>query len=169
MGAKRVLICEDDELELAALNRAATDAGFEIVGTARHAVELLQLVQIHQPDAALVRNEISGVSGLEVTEDLSRMEPRVEVILLTTDVSLEPLGLAAGAFAVVIRRDSEMLVAALGALGEWLDGGERRKGGDRRSGLDRRELQDWSKVFSERRSGEDRRREARRKSEQDPP
>ncbi len=100
------------------------------------------------------------MSGVEVTEDLTRLERRVEVILLTTDVSLEPLGLAAGAFAVVPRGDSETLETALGALGEWLGGGERRKGGDRRSGLDRREHQDWSKVFSERRSGDDRRQGA---------
>ncbi len=100
-----MLICDDDELELSVLKQAATEAGFEVVDTARHAVELLQLVEIHQPDAAIVRNEIYGVSGLEVTEDLSRLEPPVEVILVTTDVSLEPLGLAAGAFAVVLRRE----------------------------------------------------------------
>jgi DNA-binding NarL/FixJ family response regulator len=163
-----MLICDDDELELAVLKRAAADAGFEVVDTARHAIELLQLVQVHQPEAAIVRNEVYGVSGLEVTEDLSRLEQRVEVILVTTDVSLEPLGLAAGAFAVVLRRDSEMLETALGALGEWLGGGERRMGTDRRSGMDRRELQDWSKVFSERRSDVDRRKGPRRKTDRDP-
>jgi CheY-like chemotaxis protein len=164
-----MLICDDDELERSVLKQAAAEAGFEVVDTARHAVELLQLVEIHQPDAAIVRNEVYGVGGLEVTEDLSRLEPRVEVILVTTDVSLEPLGLAAGAFAVVLRRDTEMLESALGALSEWLGGGERRKGGDRRSGLERREYQDWAKVFSERRSGDDRRQKPRRKSDQRQP
>jgi CheY-like chemotaxis protein len=160
-----MLICDDDELELAVLKHTAAAAGFDVVGTARHAIELLQLVGIHQPAAAIVRNEVYGVSGLEVTEDLRRLEPPVEVVLVTTDVSLEPLGLAAGAFAVVLRRDTEMLEAALGALDEWLGGGERRKGVDRRSGMDRRELQDWSKVFSERRAGDDRRQGPRRKAD----
>ena len=163
-----MLICDDDELELGALKRTAADAGFEIVDTARHAIELLQLVQVHQPEAAIVRNEINGVSGLEVTEDLSRLEPPVEVILVTTDVSLEPLGLAAGAFAVVLRRDTEMLETALGALGERLAGGERRKGTDRRAGMDRRQLQDWAQVYSERRAGEDRRKELRRDADRNP-
>jgi DNA-binding NarL/FixJ family response regulator len=160
-----MLICDDDELELAALKRTATEAGFEVVETARHAVELLQLVQVHQPEAALVRNEVYGVSGVEVTEDLTQRERRVEVILLTSDPSLEPHGLAAGAFAVVPRGDVEALETALDALGEWLGGGERRKGGDRRSGLERREHQDWSKVFSERRSGDDRRKSPRRSAD----
>jgi hypothetical protein len=87
------------------------------------------------------------------------------VILLTNDPSLEPHGLAAGAFAVVRRGDLDELERALGALSEWLGGGERRSGADRRSGQERREEQDWSKVFSERRSGEDRRRGPRRKSD----
>ena len=91
-----MLICDDDELELAALKRTATEAGFEVVDTARHAVELLQLVQVHRPEAALVRNEVYGVSGVEVTEDLTHLEQPVEVILLTTDPSLEPHGLGRG-------------------------------------------------------------------------
>jgi hypothetical protein len=66
---------------------------------------------------------------------------------------------------VVGRGDLDALERALGALAEWLNGGERRHGPDRRSGKDRRQKQDWSKVFSERRSGEDRRKAARRKTD----
>lgn len=163
----RLLICDDDELELAALGRAAADRGFEVVDTARNAVELLQLATVHRPEAALIRNELAGVSGVEATADLSRFEPRVEVVLLTSDPSLEPHGIAAGAFAVVPRGDLDAVETALGALGEWLGGGERRKGADRRSGRDRREQQDWSQVFSERRDGDDRRANARRKADRE--
>jgi len=165
VGAHRILLCDDDELELAALKRAATDAAFEVVDTASNGVELLQLAQVHQPDAALVRNELYGMSGVEVTADLVNLERRVEVVLLTNDVSLEPHGLAAGAFAVITRGDVDALERALGTLREWLSGGERRRGADRRSGADRRQAQDWSKVFSERRSGEDRRKGPRRKTD----
>lgn len=167
VGAKRIVICDDDEVELAALKRTAADSGFEVVDTARHAIELLQLANVHTPDAAIVRNEVYGVSGLEATQDLVNLERRVEVILLTSDPSLEPHALEAGAFAVVARGDVEGLETAMAALSEWLSGGERRKGGDRRSGEDRRKEQDWSKVFSERRSGEDRRQAPRRKADQD--
>jgi DNA-binding NarL/FixJ family response regulator len=160
-----MVLCDDDELELAALRKSAIDSGFEVVDTARHAVELLQLAQLHRPDAALVRNEVYGVSGVEVTGDLRQLERGVEVVLLTSDPSLEPHGLAAGAFAVVRRGDLDQLERALGALSEWLDGGERRSGTDRRSGDERRLEQDWSKVFSERRSGDDRRQGPRRKAD----
>jgi DNA-binding NarL/FixJ family response regulator len=161
----RIVLCDDDELELAAIRKTATDTGFDVVDTARHAVELLQLASLHHPDAALIRNEVYGVSGVEVTEDLRNLERSVEVILLTSDPSLEPHGLSAGAFAVVRRGDVEGLERALGALSEWLGGGERRSRIDRRSGEERRREQDWSKVFSERRSGEDRRKGPRRKSD----
>jgi CheY-like chemotaxis protein len=163
--AHRILICDDDELELAAFGRTAADVGFDVVDTARHAVELLQLVELHRPDAVLMRNEVQGVSGLEVADELSRREPRIEVVLVTSDTSLERAGVRAGAFAVVARGDVENLERALGAVGEWLGGGERRNGPDRRSGHDRRVAQDWSKVFSERRSGQDRRAAPRRKSD----
>jgi len=165
VGAHRIVLCDDDELELAALRSTANEAGFEVVDTARHAVELLQLASFHHPDAALVRNEVYGVSGVEVTEELRNLERSVEVILLTSDPSLAPHGLAAGAFAVVRRGELDELERALGALAEWLGGGERRSGIDRRTGEERRREQDWSKVFSERRSGEDRRRGPRRKAD----
>lgn len=165
VAAHRILICDDDELELAALTRTAADVGFDVVDSARHAVELLQLVELHRPDAVLVRNEVQGVSGLEVADELSRRDPPVEVVLVTSDAGLERAGMRAGAFAVVTRGDLENLERALGAVGEWLGGGERRKGPDRRSGRDRRVSQDWSKVFSERRSGHDRRAAPRRKAD----
>lgn len=166
MGAKRILLCDDDEVELAALKRTAADSGFEVVDTARHAIELLQLANVHKPDAAIVRNEVYGVSGLEVTQDLVNLEKRVEVILLTSDPSLEARALESGAFAVVTRGDVEALETAMGSLAEWLGGGERRTGGDRRTGEERRQEQDWSKVYSERRSGEDRRKEPLRNADQ---
>jgi DNA-binding NarL/FixJ family response regulator len=162
-------VCDGDELELAALKRAAIDTGFEIVDTAANAVELLRLAEAHHPEAALVRNELSGMLGSEAVTDLVSSQPKVEVVLVTSDPSLEPTALAAGAFAVVARGDLDALEHALTELGEWLGGGERRKGGDRRSGTERRQEQDWSKVFSERRSGNDRRKGPRREADGRPP
>jgi CheY-like chemotaxis protein len=165
VSAKRILLCDDDELELAALRSSSESAGLEVVDTARNAVELIRLVDVLEADAAVIRNEVTGLSGVEATRELAGRDRRVEVVLLTSDPSIERVGLDAGAFAVVQRGDLEALERALGALSEWLGGGERRRGPDRRSGEDRRQVQDWSKVFSERRSGEDRRKALRRKSD----
>jgi DNA-binding NarL/FixJ family response regulator len=161
----RLVICNHDELELAVVRRLATEVGFEVVESADNAIELLRLAQVHRPDAAVVRNELSGIMGLEVVEDLVRLEPPVEVILLDIDPSLEQRGLDAGAFAVIPRRDIDALQAALGALREWLAAAERRTGGDRRSGDERRRMQDWTQVFAERRGGDDRRMTPRRKAD----
>jgi DNA-binding NarL/FixJ family response regulator len=167
VASKRLLICDHDTLELAALSRTATDLGFDVVDTAANGVELLRLAALHRPEAAVVRNELPGLSGIEATEDLSHFEPRIEVVLLTSDPSIESRGIAAGAFAVVPSGDLAAIETALGAVGEWLEGGERRTGTDRRSGDDRRQHQDWSKVTSERRSGEDRRTTSRRKADRE--
>jgi hypothetical protein len=111
-----------------------------------------------------VRNELAGMPAIEVVDELVRFDPKVGVVLVTTDASLEHSALASGAFAVVPRGDVDRLEHALTELGEWL-GGERRKGGERRSGAERRQHQDWSKVFSERRSGDDRRKGPRREAD----
>jgi DNA-binding NtrC family response regulator len=164
VGAKRILVCDGDELELAALKRAASDSGYEVVDTAGNAVELLRLAEVHNPVAALVRNELPGMLGLEVIGELVGSVPKVEVVLVTTDSSLASTALSEGAFAVVLRGELDVLEATLTELAEWL-GGERRKGGERRSGVERRQEQDWSKVFSERRDGEDRRKGPRREAD----
>lgn len=165
MGAKRILLCDADQLELAALRGTAEERGFEVVDTAVNAVELLRLAELHLPDAALLRNEVPGVSGIEIMPDLRALGRGVEVVLVTSDPTLRSAATAAGAFAVVARGDLAELERALGALSEWLDGGERRSGTDRRRGAERRTAQDWSKVFSERRSGQDRRKGPRRKGD----
>ena len=101
----RLLLCDDDDLELAAVRRTAEASGFEIVDSARNAVELLRMAEALEADAAVIRNEVPGVSGVEATLDLTQRDPRVEVVLVTSDPSVEPSGKQAGAFAVVGRGD----------------------------------------------------------------
>jgi CheY-like chemotaxis protein len=158
----RAVVCDSDELGATALRQAAERAGLEVLPEAANAVEALRLVDLFEPDAVIIVNELIGMTGLEALIDLQGRPERPEVVLLTSRPELEHEALEHGAVATAPRGDLPALEVAIDKLLELLITGNRRAGDDRRAGQDRRQHQDWSKVTRERRSGEDRRKGPRR-------
>lgn len=160
------LVVEPDADFAQALERILGDHGCEVASHVGSAVDAISVVRHVHPRIVVVTNELTGTTGVDALDGL-RAESDVpglpETILVTHDLALREHGLAAGAFAVVDRTDSDALDEAVGDVVHLLETGERRsKVDDRRAGEDRRQHQDWTKVTSERRSGEDRREGDRR-------
>jgi DNA-binding NarL/FixJ family response regulator len=161
-----IVLCDPDELGTAALRDAAVRAGFEVVGEASNAIEVLQLAEHLLPRAVVIENELVGLSGLEVAADLRQLASAPQIVLVTTHAELIDDAHEAGIFLAVSRGDGPALDEAMAKLHDFLLSGERRTGVDRRSGTDRRRHQDWSQVFTERRGGGDRRIGPRRRADQ---
>ena len=159
-----IVVCDADEAARRALAGVIAEHGFDLVAEATLAVEAVQLATAHAAQVIALSNELQGLSGLEVVEELEAAD--VRVILISNDPRALEQARALGAFFAVDRGDLEMFDRALNALGDGVDGdrpdGDRRSGLDRRRGLDRRVRQDWSLVTRERRSGTDRRQAERR-------
>jgi DNA-binding NarL/FixJ family response regulator len=162
-----IVVCDPDELGTAALRDAAVRAGFEVVGEASNAIELLRMAEHLLPRAVIVENELAGLSGLEVAADLRHLASSPAIVLVTTHAELIDDAHEAGIFLAVPRGDGRALDDAMVKLHDFLLSGERRTGADRRSGTDRRRHQDWSQVFTQRRSGGDRRNGPRRRADRD--
>jgi len=168
----RAVICDPDLLNQAALAHAAERAGFEVVERVENGPRALASVERLAPSLLLLANELSGMLGEEVVRLLRgpdphahSTEPEVEIVLVGTDPSMRDRAMADGASAVVPRGNVEALDRVLAEIRTYLETGERRTSADRRAGEERRRGQDWSKVTSERRGGDDRRNAGRRDSE----
>lgn len=161
--ALTTVVCDSDRWQAQALAQLLEEHGFEVLGTAENAVEAINLTAGSNANAVVITHEHLGLSGLEATPDLRALPQAPEVVLLSIEGEGTDAARAAGAFAVVARGDLEHLELVIDDLAHLLRTGERRgERGDRRTGADRRVTQDWSKVFTERRSGDDRRKGDRR-------
>ena len=65
--AKKILIVEDNELNMKLFNDLLEANGYEIIQT-RNGLEALELVKTHLPDLILMDIQLPEVSGLEVTK-----------------------------------------------------------------------------------------------------
>ena len=85
-GGVRVVIAEDDVLLREGIARLLGDAGFEVVGQAGDAQELLRKALAHHPDVAVVDIEMPpghGADGLLAALEIRRRRPETAVLVLS--------------------------------------------------------------------------------------
>lgn len=87
--AVKVVIADDSVLLREGLARLLTEAGFEVVGQAGDAEDLLRKVRAHEPDLALVDVRMPPTQtdeGLRAAREIRSELPEVSVLVLSQDV-----------------------------------------------------------------------------------
>lgn len=82
----RVVIADDETLLREGVARLLADAGFDVVGMAGTADELLRRVELTQPDVAIVDIRMPPThtdEGLVAAQKIRRSQPRVGVLVLS--------------------------------------------------------------------------------------
>jgi DNA-binding NarL/FixJ family response regulator len=82
----RVVIADDELLLREGLARLLAEAGFEVVGKAGTAEELLRLVDVARPDVALVDIRMPPThtdEGLVAAQEIRRVHPEIGVLVLS--------------------------------------------------------------------------------------
>jgi putative two-component system response regulator len=94
----RVLVVDDMEAMRLALVKCLHISGYEVMAASSGA-EALELLRTHTFDLLLTDQTMPGLSGLELTEAVSRMHPDMPIVVLTghTDVELAKDSLKRGA------------------------------------------------------------------------
>ncbi|MEO3944625.1 response regulator transcription factor [Gorillibacterium sp. CAU 1737] len=81
----RIVIAEDQGMLRGALaSLLELEDDLTIVAQARHGEEALALIQLHQPDIALLDIEMPQMSGLDVAETIKEKGWSTRVVILTT-------------------------------------------------------------------------------------
>ena len=70
MNPKIVLVVEDEFLVALDMETILGEAGFDVLGPTGSVAEALRLIATHQPDAALLDNNLNGESAGEVAAAL---------------------------------------------------------------------------------------------------
>ena len=82
--AKRVMIVEDNELNMKLFNDLLEAQGYETIQT-KNGLDAINLAKEHEPDLILMDIQLPEISGLEVTKQIKEDENlrRIPVIAVT--------------------------------------------------------------------------------------
>ncbi len=106
----RILIADDHGLLRAGLRAMLrSEEDMEVVGEAADGYEALTLSTRLKPDVVLADISMPGPSGIEVAQELKRLQPETRVLILTMheDGGLLQEALRAGASGYLIKRGAE--------------------------------------------------------------
>jgi DNA-binding NarL/FixJ family response regulator len=92
MPRKRVALADDDVLLREGLASLLEQGGFEVVGQAGDAQELLEVVRVHQPDLAVVDIRMPPdheTEGLDAARVIRAEHPQIGILVLSAHVAVE--------------------------------------------------------------------------------
>jgi DNA-binding NarL/FixJ family response regulator len=78
-----VVLVDDERLIRAALARALSDSGIELVGEAANGEDAIAIVVDVRPDVVLMDLRLPGLSGVQAIEQLGLLAPASRVLVLT--------------------------------------------------------------------------------------
>lgn len=78
----KILCVDDDQIFRTRLVRALNQRGYEVFQAA-NAEEGMVLAKRHSPQRAIVDMRMPGMSGLDLIDELARIDPDIDIIVLT--------------------------------------------------------------------------------------
>src|SRR6266702_1730427 len=105
VSATTVLVVEDDALVRSWVELALEQTEFHVVGTARTAEHVLDLIERRQPELLLVDNRLGSVRGSDLIRDLRRQGIDTRAVLMTANAEhgFNELAREAGAHGTVLK------------------------------------------------------------------
>lgn len=91
-GSLRIVVADDDVLLREGLSSLLTRSGFDVVGQAGDADELMDLVRVHEPRLAIIDIRMPpthSAEGLDAALQIRRELPDVAMLLLSAHVEVE--------------------------------------------------------------------------------
>jgi DNA-binding NarL/FixJ family response regulator len=84
--------------------------GMAVCGEASDGLELLELLKTTQPDLIILDISMPNLRGLEATEEIKKLYPKIKILLLTMHKkkSFVQLGLKAGADGFLLKEDADL-------------------------------------------------------------
>lgn len=117
----KILIVDDSSLSRKIVRGILEPAGHE-VREASDGMVAMEKYFLDRPDLVILDLVMAGMTGLEVLDNLRRMDPIVRVVVATADIqkSTEVLARAAGACQVITKplQNDQVLIAVQAVLGE---------------------------------------------------
>ncbi len=86
---KKIFLVDDDELIVKVITRALKEDGYEISSETEMFKNITDRIGAYYPDAVLLDNKLSGMSGLDILKEMKQNGIEAPVIMLTADDTAE--------------------------------------------------------------------------------
>ncbi|TNL46210.1 LytR/AlgR family response regulator transcription factor [Acinetobacter bereziniae] len=78
-----VLICDDEPLAVERLSRLVSQLGHQVIATAQHGKQALEMVQQFEPDVVLLDIQMPEMDGLSCAQHLAHFNPMPAIVFCT--------------------------------------------------------------------------------------
>lgn len=78
-----VLICDDEPLAVERLSRLVSQLGHDVVATATHGRQAIDLAHQHEPDVILLDIQMPEMDGLTCAQHLRQLDPMPAIVFCT--------------------------------------------------------------------------------------
>jgi two-component system, LytTR family, response regulator AlgR len=78
-----ILICDDESLAIERLSRLVTQMGHQVVATASHGQQAIDLAQSLEPDVILLDIQMPEMDGLACAQHLRELDPMPAIVFCT--------------------------------------------------------------------------------------
>ncbi|MFW1799623.1 LytR/AlgR family response regulator transcription factor [Acinetobacter nematophilus] len=78
-----ILICDDEPLAVERLSRLVSQLGHQVIATAQHGKQALEMVQQFEPDVVLLDIQMPEMDGLRCAQHLAHFNPMPAIVFCT--------------------------------------------------------------------------------------
>ncbi|KEC82778.1 MULTISPECIES: LytR/AlgR family response regulator transcription factor [Acinetobacter] len=78
-----ILICDDEPLAVERLSRLVSQLGHQVIATAQHGQQALEMVQQFEPDVVLLDIQMPEMDGLSCAQHLAHFNPTPAIVFCT--------------------------------------------------------------------------------------
>ncbi len=109
----RAVVCDDDGVARRVVSHLLDDCGYEVVGDASNAVELIAFVEHLAPHLIVLDMALTGMSGVDAIPHVRAISAETLIVVYSAFDDLRQDALAAGADHVIDKLDTPHLADVL--------------------------------------------------------
>lgn len=113
-----LIIIDDDPLVVNSLETIITSSGIDVLAVGYNGLQAVELFDMHRPDVVLMDIRMEGMSGIEATKEVLKIDDNARILLITTFQDDEYIGaaLSLGCKGYILKQNIKGIIPAINAV-----------------------------------------------------
>lgn len=113
-----LIIIDDDPLVVNSLETIITSSGIDVLAVGYNGLQAVELFDMHRPDVVLMDIRMEGMSGIEATKEILKIDDNARILLITTFQDDEYIGaaLSLGCKGYILKQNIKGIIPAINAV-----------------------------------------------------
>lgn len=113
-----LIIIDDDPLVVNSLETIITSSRIDVLAVGYNGLQAVELFDMHRPDVVLMDIRMEGMSGIEATKEILKIDDNARILLITTFQDDEYIGaaLSLGCKGYILKQNIKGIIPAINAV-----------------------------------------------------